>query len=274
MGDGGISDKAPGIVSTPEADCLDEMQNVAEEMATEENEGSNEDKPKQRKGLSARDRRLIRKHGSLEAADRVLSKKDEESVDEAPINTEATSTTLDTHKPVKRGRKAKQKKMMTKYADQDEEDRKLAMQALQGGEKLNKKTTPGSKRRDTKVSAKQQEVAAETVALLIKDASSVAAKLADVVRQPLAECVTVCNKNAKSQEDGEAIVRWDKLDAETIEQLMSLEPLEAQVAAAKRLLELKQTTRIDNFSSSLGGKKSNRTIPSRRDNLTDFPFCF
>jgi len=213
-----------------------------------DNGGNNRNQKK--KGLSARDRRLIKKYGSLEAADKAIAQRDDEEDggSEAPRSTKSDTPTE--QKPLKRGRKAKEKKMMRKYADQDDEDRELAMLALQGGEKVNKKKTAGSKR-DPKVSEKQQEVAAETVALLVKDASSVADQLADEVRSVLAECVTVRTVQGENEE---GTVRWDKFDAETIEQLISLDPVEAQVAAASRLLELKSTTRVDNFSASLGGK--------------------
>jgi len=213
--------------------------------------GDEDTKPKQKKkGLSARDRRLIKKYGSLEAAEKVLQAREEEDpASDAPPAKSNNSASVE-QKSAKRGQKAKQKKMMKKYADQDEEDRELAMLALQGGEKINKKKTPGSKR-DPKVSEKQQEVAAETVALLVKDASSVADRLSDEVRSLLIECITVRSTKGDKEEES---VRWDKFDAETIEQLLSLEAVEAQVAAANRLLELKRTTRVDNFSASLGGK--------------------
>ena len=141
--------------------------------------------------------------------------------------------------------------MMKKYADQDEEDRELAMLALQGGEKSQKKKK--TSKRDAIVSEKQQQVAAETVALLVKDASTVAEQLPDEVRSILAECVTVRSPNEKDDEAG--AVRWDKFDADTIEQLLGLEPVDAQVAAAGRVLELKRTTRVDNFSACLGGEQ-------------------
>lgn len=95
----------------------------------------------------------------------------------------------------------------------------------------------------------QKQAAAETAALLVKDASSAAEKLPDDVRSVLAECVTVKNK-----EGDEAVVRWDKFDADVLDQLMSFEgPHEAKLAASKRLLFLKSTTRVDNFSASLSG---------------------
>lgn len=51
----------------------------------------------------------------------------------------------------------------------------------------------------------------------------------------------------------ESRIAWDKFDADTLEQLLDFSPVEAQIAAAKRLLQLKRTTRVDNFSASLGG---------------------
>merc|ERR1712127_808809 len=48
-------------------------------------------------------------------------------------------------------------------------------------------------------------------------------------------------------------VRWDKFDAEVLDQLIDLNPLDAQLAAANRLHQLTESTRIDNFSASLAG---------------------
>jgi len=53
--------------------------------------------------------------------------------------------------------------------------------------------------------------------------------------------------------DDTSIVRWDKLDAEALEQLIALSSIDAQKAATKRLLQLAESTRVDNFSASLAG---------------------
>lgn len=67
------------------------------------------------------------------------------------------------------------------------------------------------------------------------------------VQQILSKCVTV--KVTKGSEG----VRWNKFDAEVLEQLSEMETLEEQLAAANRLLDLSKSTRVDNFSASLAG---------------------
>ena len=146
---------------------------------------------------------------------------------------------------MKRGRKGKKKKLLKKYADQDDEDRELAMLALQGGEKVKKIK---NKRLVDPTTEEQKQAAAETAALLVRDTADIAGRLPEDVRAVLAECVTV------QQKDAEPDVRWEKFDADVIEQLIAFEgPPEAKLAAAKRLLFLKSTTRVDNFSASLSG---------------------
>jgi predicted ribosome quality control (RQC) complex YloA/Tae2 family protein len=208
----------------------------------------------QKRGLSVRDRKLIKKYGSLEAAEKALSANQNqqqgmEQVEESDVSI-ASSVPLLQSAP-KRGQKSKLKRVERKYVDQDEEDRKLAMLALQGGEKVRaKKSGKGSSKAKLNLSDNQQKIAAETVALLVKDSSVVVNQLSEEVKALLAECITV----PKVVEEGTSTIRWDKFDADTLEQLLSLSTLEAQVTAAKRLLSLKESTRIDNFSASLGGK--------------------
>jgi hypothetical protein len=84
------------------------------------------------------------------------------------------------------------------------------------------------------------------VALLVKDSKKVSATLDENVRSVLAKCVTI--KVNDSEE-----VRWEKFDAEVLEQLREINSQEKQIAAAQRLLDLSKATRIDNFSASLAG---------------------
>ena len=160
-----------------------------------------------------------------------------------------------------RGRKSKMKKMAKKYADQDDEDRELAIIALQGGGKLTKKQKKKNKGGHTNnassESSNQLKAAADTTALLIKNAEEVVdEKLSLRVRTILAECVTVNASgggNSGTGEEKKTAVRWDKLDAEVLEDLVKLDSIDAQAAAANRLLTLTQSTRVDNFSASLAG---------------------
>jgi predicted ribosome quality control (RQC) complex YloA/Tae2 family protein len=202
-----------------------------------------------KKGLSVRDRKLIKKYGSLEEAQRNgnLSGKlparlrldGNDSEENAVVSSDKTEVVM---KHAKRGKRAKMKRAMKKYGDQDDEDKELAMLALQGGEKAKKPS------KVMNISETQRQMVAETTTLLLKDSAQTAMKLSDNTRAILAECVTV---KCVSPEPNR--IRWDKLDAETIEQLLSLEPEEAQLAAVTRLRNLMTTTRIDNFSASLGG---------------------
>ena len=149
-------------------------------------------------------------------------------------------------KELSRGKRAKAKRAKQKYSEQDEEDRELAMLALQGGESKRGKGKKGSKIQP-KQSETQQKAASETMALLVRDSKKVSETLDESVRKVLAQCVTV--KVTKGSEG----VRWNKFDAEVLEQLREMGTLEEQFAAARRLLDLSKQSRIDNFSASLSG---------------------
>jgi hypothetical protein len=211
-------------------------------------DGKLEENSKKR-GLSVKDRKLIKKYGSLEAAQTAIASKQKKPCNETETlfkNSVAENVTQEQNIN-KRGKRGKLKKLKKKYADQDDEDRELAMTALQGGEKFSKK---GGKSDKVKMSLQQLKVAAETVALLVKDSASVAERFTTDIQLLLAECVTVVKQG---HDPSEARVAWEKFDADTLEQLLELSPVEAQTAAAKRLLALKRTTRVDNFSASLSG---------------------
>jgi len=236
-----------------------------------ENKMTDKEPKKKKKGLSAKDRKLIKKYGSIEAAEEVLSqiRVEEEEIRKRKevLITEkeerSTQQNLDPNNSNVRGRKSKLKKSK-KYADQDDEDKELAMLALQGGTKIKKKK--GGRNLEAE-SASQMKAAAETAALLVRDATEFVDKLPEEVRDSLAKTVTV-------NED----IRWDKLDAEVLEQLLALDSVEAQRAAAGRLLQLTETTRIDNFSASLAGiirtickyghagLQENETVEDRKNN--------
>jgi NFACT protein C-terminal domain/NFACT protein RNA binding domain len=219
-----------------------------------------ESKPGNKKrGYSVRERKLIKKYGSLEEAEKALGDASKEAtppVSKPSINPSAQAATDAGN--MKRGKKSKMKRAMKKYVDQDEDDRELALLLLQGGE-TSKNDKNESKTEDA--SQAQQLAAAETAAVLVKDSSEVAKRLSDDVRSLLAQCVQVGNSNKGAiveeephqQQQTPEMIRWAKLDADILEQLIALEPHEAQVAAATRLLTLRNSTRVDNFSSSLAG---------------------
>ena len=199
-----------------------------------------------KKGLSAKDRRQIKKYGTLEAAraaeeERNIIQQEQDLISQrSSVIVQEAPTKQTNHK---RGKKAKLKRMAKKYADQDEEDRELALIALHAGEKSKK----AEKKKAPQISDKGREAAAETISILTKDAAAIATQLPQQVQDSLAKCVTVVDS------DGISIVKWDKFDGDVLEQLKSFE-LEAQmVAAANRLLSLKESCRIDNFSASLAG---------------------
>jgi len=149
-------------------------------------------------------------------------------------------------KELSRGKRAKNKRAKKKYADQDDEDRRLAMLALQGGESSKKGKKKGSKiiAKDSEMQQKAEQAAKQ---LLVRDSKKIAENLDESVKDILAACVTV--KVTKGSEG----VRWNKFDAEVLELLLEMDSLEEQRSAANRLLELTKSTRIDNYSASLAG---------------------
>lgn len=211
-------------------------------------ETENKKKPtsndRQKKGLSVKDRKLIKKYGSLEAAEKIIAEREsEEKLRKKALKVPKSSQSLEPQIRHKRGKKGKMKKAAKKYADQDDEDRELAVLALHGGEKkVKNKISLHTK----ELSEVQERAAAETKALLVKDAAQVAEALPVDVRALLAKCVTT-----KISEE-EEIVRWDKYDADVLENLKNLDLLE-QETAVTRLFTLKTSSRVDNFSASLAG---------------------
>lgn len=220
-----------------------------EEDATETQESAPapapQPKAKAKKGLSVKERKLIRKYGSLEAAR--AAEEEREKAEAAKRQASGTAPAkqkpnTDSQTNHKRGKKAKMKRMTKKYADQDEEDRELAMMALHSGEKIKAK----DRKKAPEINETAKEAAAQTVAILKKDSEIIAQRLPEEVQGYLAKCVSVTNGDKTT-------VRWDKFDGDVLEQLESFSLLEEQVAAAQRLLNLKESTRIDNFSASLAG---------------------
>lgn len=222
-------------------------ENSEEEEETQDSSEENTEQTKQKKGLSVKERKLIKKYGSLEAAAAAGGErpKGEQSKGQNKAKANTESQAKQQPDAPKRGKKTKLKRMTTKYADQDEEDRELALLALHAGEKDKKK----DKKREPVINETAREAAAQTMAILKKDAALVAVQLPNEVRETLAKCVTVPTTNSNEP----PVERWEKFDAEALEQLLGLELEVQQVAAAKRLLALKESTRIDNFSASLGG---------------------
>ncbi|VEU36224.1 unnamed protein product [Pseudo-nitzschia multistriata] len=235
------SEVAPNV--SPDAEIFDDKIDVQNDDGILANE-EKEIKPK-KKGLSVKERRLIKKYGSLEAA-YDAEKERKRAEEERKIASQGSKEKPSNEpKPTnhKRGKRAKLKRMAKKYADQDDEDRELALIALHAGEKLKKKDM----KKEPQVSEKGKEAAAETIAILRKDSAAIAAKLPQEVQNSLAKCVTVVDA-----EDNQ-IIRWDKLDGDVLEQLNSFESEDQKIAASNRLLSLKETCRIDNFSASLAG---------------------
>eukprot|EP00554_Chaetoceros_debilis_P006316 CAMPEP_0194076996 /NCGR_PEP_ID=MMETSP0149-20130528/3697_1 /TAXON_ID=122233 /ORGANISM="Chaetoceros debilis, Strain MM31A-1" /LENGTH=1262 /DNA_ID=CAMNT_0038757887 /DNA_START=246 /DNA_END=4034 /DNA_ORIENTATION=- len=216
--------------------------------------GSNEkalkEEPKPRKkGLSTKEKKLIKKYGSLKNAEEALSKIREEE-ETRRKKKEAMNVGKEQIDQIKsqvssqRGKRSKMKKKAKKYIEQDEEDEEFAMFALQGSSKV--KGKKGSRIVPT-ASESQVRAAAETTALLIRDSAKIADKLPTEVYNILSKALLT--KDGQDQE----IIRWDKLDADILEQLMGLDSVEAQKIAAGRMQHLASTTRIDNFSASLAG---------------------
>jgi hypothetical protein len=164
-------------------------------------------------------------------------------------------------KEMSRGKRAKAKRAKQKYQDQDDADRELAMMALQGGESSKKGKKGKGSKITPNVTESQQKAASETMSLLVRDSKKVSETLDPSVRNILAECVTV--KVTKGSEG----VRWNKFDAEVLEQLRDNMTLEEQLASVRRLLDLSKSSRIDNFSASLSGII--RTVKRHGTNFKD-----
>jgi predicted ribosome quality control (RQC) complex YloA/Tae2 family protein len=230
-----------------------QMEKEEEKMASgnaEQNEKASEQSASPaKKGLSVKERKLIKKYGSLEAAEKATVDREAKEEAIAKDSTPEPKAPVQNRAELKRGKKSKKKRAAKRYADQDDEDRELALLALHAGEKKDKKKS--GRNTDVPVSAEQEKVAAETAALLVKDPEKVAEQLPDRVCQILSECITV--QDPAGDESNSTTLRWDKFDSDILEQLTEMESLDEQLAAAKRLLFLKSTTRVDNFSASLAG---------------------
>ena len=218
-----------------------------------------------RKGFSVRDRKLIKKYGSLEEAERVLAKQQNNSIttearslDRTDTMSDRSSTTELTPSLQKRGKKSKLKRQKKKYGDQDEEDRELALMLLHGGGNKDK----GGKNKNTKNMGPQtkmeEEVGAATVAVLVKDSESIAASLPSAVKYKLIQCLggtggTANSNDTEEQCSVEQEVGWGRIDGTVVEQLVALQPEEAQLATVNRLLSLKEAIQVDNLTMSLAG---------------------
>ena len=242
-------------VDNKHSDGVDTSNEVIEFNQVSAPEGK-KSQSKKKKGMSVRDRKLIKRYGSLKAAEEMLESQKKETSGDVPQvakSIKAQELLPKANTKITRGKKAKIKKIAKKYADQDDEDRKLAIQALQGGEKLKKNSKKNKRQNEGAKSSEQVQAAAETTALLVRDTRDVVEKLSEEIRKILAQCVTV--KGTENNNDGntEDLVRWEKFDAEVLEQLILLDSSETQLTVVNRLAELNKTRRIDNFSSSLGG---------------------
>ena len=169
------------------------------------------DTKKKAKGISIKERKLIKKYGSLDAAmkaveERAITNGHSDVREEVPNTPSAASlendATSEMQTQLKRGKRGKARKVARKYADQDEEDRELALIALQGGEKKFRERTKVSPEPQSEI---QQLVAAQTKALLVKNSAEIAESIPEEVRAVLAECVSVQNG-----EKGK-VVKWDEV---------------------------------------------------------------
>ena len=246
---------------------------------------------RKKKGLSVRERKPVKKYGSLEAAEAALearkqtekAKGDDNNSSMSVVSDTASLITSDSQASVqqsKRGRRGKLKKMAKKYADQDDEDRALALMALHGGEKRHRDDAEGNTTNDeTGKDTLQSQAASQTAALLVKNPEEVAQEvLSKDLYALLSECITEdrveavndgtstsktkttptkpnADVIADADEDSSSsiVVRWDKFDADIIEQLASLESEEQKETAVKRLRQLVMSSTVDNYSSSLSG---------------------
>ena len=234
----------------------DESQSTKSYLEDGTTSGSQLEQPgakKKKKGFSVKERRLIKKYGSLEQAEKALAE-----VRAKETNKKSKPKQTQEVKQLTRGKKNKAKRIAKKYADQDDEDRELALLVLHGNQNENqeKKTKKKSSSNVAapKKSSLQIKAAEETLTLLLKDTSKVAEKLPSEVRSILASCVSITPSQNGDKSIGEnTVIRWDKFDSEVLEKLDAINDFEAQMAAVKRLEHLSKSTRIDNFAASLAG---------------------
>ena len=196
-----------------------------------------------KKGLSIKEKKLIKKYGSLEAASDIqLANERAENRNETRRGKTSTMS-QQSDQSTKRGKKTKMKRAMKKYQDQDDEDKELAMMALHGGEKHKKKSKDQRQRERT--TEKAQEAADQTIALLKGTSNEIIEQLPETVKLKLMECIRKFT--------GTEIVDWEVLHRETTEHLISLKNSTGQERAVDRLMELLEDTKVDDLSSSLGG---------------------
>ncbi|PYH96057.1 hypothetical protein BO71DRAFT_448917 [Aspergillus ellipticus CBS 707.79] len=133
----GLSDEAQDAQPDDENDEEPESPNgdheetqtaqAGEEEANEE-EGVTSPQTQDKRQLSARERRMLRKGKPLDPSDSG-AKESQESISNGEL-AKAAKAANTTRQPPTRGKKAKAKKAAAKYADQDDEDRELALRLL------------------------------------------------------------------------------------------------------------------------------------------------
>ena len=137
----------------------------AEEVTAQDHENPST-QPEQKRHLSARERRLLRKgeptsligpsHGADTNAESEESTQPSTPTPSTPSSTPSGQQVTKSHPPRVRGKHGKRNKIKTKYANQDEEDRALAMRLL-GSAAAQEKATEDAAAKATK----EEEIAAQ-----------------------------------------------------------------------------------------------------------------
>ncbi|GMI24023.1 hypothetical protein TeGR_g415 [Tetraparma gracilis] len=195
----------------------------------------------EKKGLSAKDRKLIKKYGSLEAAMEAARIREEAEAD-APKKPKKPEPAPDTESlastSTRGGGGKKNAKKMKKYMDQDDEDRELAMLALHGGPKQSKeeKKKNKSKKGPPKKLTEKDLTNASTLTQVLgaTSVSTVTSRLSPEIKEYISDAAE--NK---------------LIDILVLEELARL-PAEGQVAAVDRLQQLL----ADEGGSNKGGNLS------------------
>ncbi|XP_051867278.1 ribosome quality control complex subunit NEMF-like [Pristis pectinata] len=166
-----------------------------------------------RKHLSAKERKELKKRKKLETEGSELTIQSE--VSKTSMEEQDAKRSSSSQQPLKRGQKAKLKKIKEKYKDQDEEDRELMMKLLGSAGPSKEEKVKKGKKGKTKEPPKKQEKKQT-----LKEASNVQSKVQDLetVTHHMAE-ITLEGTPAEDQQEEEP--EQDLQASEESEKLLS-----------------------------------------------------
>ena len=218
-----------------------------EDDGADNEESLNEASNNKKKGLSAHDRKMIKKYGSLELAREARERNGVVDGGKGNGKGKASDTFASDGHPLpparpQRGGKLSKKKQR-KYQDQDDEDRQLAMLALHGnGGQAKGKKARGKQRGQKRTASKDDKAAVEAAR---KQA------LEDAI-QGLEPEVQLLLNNAIETARAKG-TECLPITPSSVAYLSSLDSEAGKVAALTRLRSLCETTEIYDLSRSLNG---------------------